>query len=150
MSDARDPDDDPGLPPDFTVEDILGAPLEAHEPGERAPAVAPEQEARAALWELDFALQELEWLRRGEVREQPLVESVARQIALGARHVAAFPVGLGPLPDELRWELGDRFARLVEALDGLPAGWDTHEDVVAAHEQLRSELERRGVDVDVD
>lgn len=145
---ACDPSDDPGLPRDFSVRDILGAPLEAREPEVRRPVVAPEQQARAALWELDFALQELDWLRRGEVREQQLVESVARQIALGARHVEAYPLGLLPLPGDLRAQLADRFSRLADALDDLAPGWRSHEDLTGAHERLRAGLEQRGVDVD--
>ena len=130
------------------MQDLLNAPLLAREPGERSPAVAPEQEARAALWELDFALQELEWLRRDDVRERPLLQSVARQIALGARHVEAFPVSLLPLPDGLRDELADRLERLDDALGDLPPGWAGHEDLLAAHARLRTGLAARGVDVD--
>lgn len=148
MDGSSDPSDEPRLPADFSVQDILGAPLEAREPGERAPAVAPEQEAKAALWELDFALQELEWLRLREVSERPLLQSVARQIVLGARHVETFPVALLPLPDALREELAERFERLGDALDELPPGWAGHEDLLGAHARLRAGLRERGVDVD--
>lgn len=138
-------DDDALRPPaDFTVEDILRA---ARPPAEPGPEEL-EREARSALWELDFALQEIEWLRREGVREGALMRSIISQIRYGTRHLGRFPAAPGALPDELREELGERFARLTEELDALPDSWAAHEDLLAALAQLRAALERRGVELD--
>lgn len=152
MSDCDDPGEPRHLPADFSVEDILRAPLEAREPAPSRPGgspVAPDQLARAALWELDFALQELEWFRREGVEERPLLQSVARQIVTGTVHVERFPIDDLPMPEDLEEALADRFARLGDALEDLPPGWAGHEDLRQAYSCLRSSLERRGV-VDVD
>lgn len=136
------------MPADFSVEDILRAPLGAREPPPRPEPVQPDQEARAALWELDFAIQELEWFRREGVDERPLLQSVARQIVTGTVHVEHFPLERLPLPEDLNDALADRFLRLTEALEDLPPGWVGHEDLARAHSCLRNSLERRGVEVD--
>lgn len=145
----HDPSEQPELPADFSVEDILRAPLRAREPEEALAAALrrSEDEVRSALWELDFALQELEWLRRGAVGEGQLVRSIASQIACTARNVERFPLDHLPLPEDLCEELAERFARLTEAIGDMPAEWAGHEDIAAAHERLRVHLERRGVDV---
>jgi hypothetical protein len=136
--------DDPELPDDFTVEDILRAPLESG----RASAIDPAREARGALWELDFALQQLAWFQREGVQERPLLESIAQQLTYGTRSVERFPTGAPGLPAELAMELAERFARLTEALDALPPGWAGHEDLLLAHARLRTSLGQRGVDLD--
>jgi hypothetical protein len=138
-------DDDAVRPPDdFTVEDILRAPPPPAEPGPEELA----REARSALWELDFALQEIDWLRREGVREGRLVRSIISQIQYGTRHLGRFPAAPGPLPDDLCEELRERFARLTEELEALPTGWVGHEDLLGAHARLRAVLERRGVELD--
>jgi hypothetical protein len=148
-------DEEPRLPREFDVEDILSAPLEAREPegdeGARrppSPRVAPEQEARAALWELDFALQELDWLQHGQVHEHAMIQSIVSQILYAVRNVSGFPVDDLPMPDDLNDELAERFGRLTEAIEDLPSEWADHEDVHAAHARLRSQLALRGVEVD--
>jgi hypothetical protein len=146
VSDPHDPGNVPRLPADFSVEDILRVPAAAREPA-APPRVEPDQEARAALWELDFALQELHWFRRKGVDEQPLLQSVARQIAVATAHVGRFPLPALPMPADLSDALADRFARLSDALEDLPPGWSGHEDLVQAHSRLRSALDQRDVDV---
>lgn len=139
------------LPEDFSVEDILRTPVEAREPAappSGAVPIEPDQEARAALWEFDFALQELDWLRREGVDERRLLQSVAHQIATATAHIESFPLELLPMPEDLVEALADRFARISDALEDLPPGWIGHEDLMLAHGRLRSNLERRGVDVD--
>jgi hypothetical protein len=144
--------DDPGNeqrpPADFSVEDILRAPRWGREPDEAAAARRQHvSEARAALWELDFALQELEWLRRGAAREALLVRSIASQIDRTAGGLAGFPPDDLPLPDDLREALAERFARLAEAIRDLPDEWVDDEAIAAARDRLRAHLEVRGVDV---
>lgn len=146
----QDPDDAPRLPADFTVEDILRTPARPGEPTS-LPAggarVDPAQEATAALWELDFAIQELAWFRREGVDERPLLQSVARQLTTATVLVERFPLQYLPLPVELSVALSERFERLSDALEDLPAGWSGHEDLARAHAHLRGSLERRDVDV---
>lgn len=148
VSDSDDSRHGPRLPADFSVDDILRAPLGASEPVPGGLPVGADQEARAALWELDFALQELTWFRHEGVDEGPLLQSVARQIVRGAVQVERFPLEQLPLPDDLNEALAERFARLSDALEELPSGWVGHEDVVRAHSCLRNSLECRDVQVD--
>jgi hypothetical protein len=136
---------EPRLPDDFSVEDIVRAGRPETPP---PPRVAPADEARGALWEMDFAIQQLGWFERTGVRAPMLARSVANQLLTTARNVERFPVAWLPLPDDLRHELGERFARLSDALSGLPDEWADHAEIVAAHERLRARLEERGVDVD--
>lgn len=145
----HDSSDQPELPADFSVEDILRAPLRARDPEEALAAALrqSEDEVRSALWELDFAVQELEWLRRGAVREEQLVRSIVSQIVYSARNVERFPLDHLPLPEDLCEELSERFARLTEAIGDMPAESTGHDDIAAAHERLRAHLELRGVDV---
>lgn len=135
-------DDDLRPPEDFTVEDILRA-----APARPGPARLA-REARSALWELDFALQEIDWLRREGVREGTLVRSIVCQIRYGARHLGHFSAAPGQLPGDLCDELSERFARLTNELDALPPGWAGHEDLRGALAQLRAGLERCGVELD--
>lgn len=139
---AADDDDAVRPPDDFTVEDILRAARAGPGPDELA------RDARSALWELDFALQEIDWLRREGVREGTLVRSIVCQIRYGARQLGRFSAAPGRLPDDLCDELGERFARLTDELDALPPGWAGHEDLRGALEQLRAGLERCGVELD--
>lgn len=150
MSDPLDPHDAPRLPAHFSIDDILRAPSEAREPAPLpvgGARVEPAQEARAALWELDFALQELDWFRREGVDERALLQSVARQITTATTHVERFPLQSLPMPADLSEALARRFERLSDALADLPPGWTGHEDLVRAHSRLQSNLDRRGVDV---
>lgn len=150
MHDSQDPDDAPRLPADFSVEDILRTPLSAREPASLSAGgarVDPVQEAAAALWELDFALQELAWFRREDVDERPLLQSVARQLTTATLLVERFPLQHLPLPADLSEALSERFERLSDALEDLPVGWSGHEDLARAHVHLRGSLERRNVDV---
>jgi hypothetical protein len=150
MSDPLDPRDAPRLPADFSIDDILRVPAEAREPAPPpvcGARVEPAQEARAALWELDFAVQELAWFRREGVDERPLLQSVARQITTATMHVERFPLQSLPMPADLSEALAERFERLSDALADLPPGWFGHEDLGRARSRLQSNLDRRGVDV---
>jgi len=136
----------PRLPDDFGVEDILAAPRLAREPS--ATRVDPGAEARAALWEIDFALQQLEWLAHASpIREDDVVASVAAQIDYATRNVTRFPVDDLPLPEELAEELADRFRWLSDAIDRMPEEWARDERVRTAQERLHSQLALRDVDV---
>jgi hypothetical protein len=155
--------DEPRLPDDFTVEDLVGAPLDPSarhpaEPWREPPEEEPPEgepaedraarEARGALWEIDFALQELEWLGRGVARGEQLVQSIVSQILYAVQSVERAPPAEEVLPDELRGQLADRFESLTDAIERMPEEWSGHPGVTSAHERLRSGLERRGVDVD--
>lgn len=144
---ARDPRSHPRLPADFSVEDILAAPVEADDCRGNRDARQPEREVRAAVWELDFALQELDWLRQGGAHEAQLVQSIIAQLAYTACYVERFPVSAILLPEDLCDELADRFARLTEAIDVMPSPWSDHDDLREARLRLGTGLKLRGVNV---
>jgi hypothetical protein len=132
---------------EISVDAILRAPMAASDPEQDIVAGRVAEDARSALWELDFALQELEWLAHESAREGPLLASIVSQMIYSARHVERFPVWRLGLPDDLAGDLAERVARLDQAIEELPEHLAADRDLVAAHERLRGSLRLRGVDV---
>jgi hypothetical protein len=133
---------------EISVDAILRAPMAASDPEQDIVSGRVAEDARSAIWELDFALQELEWLTHESAREGPLLASIVSQLIYSARNVERFPVWRLGLPDDLAGELAERVARLDQAIEELPEQLAADQELVAAHERLRGSLRLRGVDVE--
>ena len=140
-----EPDKHSGLPEEFTVEDILRAPPHNPRPLTADDAERAENEARTAVWEMGFAIQEFTWLRAGAARAEALVASITSQLHYSAGCLERYPVDLLPLPDELAATLAERFEQLADEVEHLEPPWAEDVPLQEAYVRLRTSLELRGV-----
>lgn len=111
-----------------------------------------EREAQTALWDLEFALEQLRWLEQTDWSDRRadadlnLLDSVAGQVQRAGQRLARTPAVEGLVPDELLMQLRDAYWRLTGTMDRLPRRWSGRADLGRHCDRLRDALRARGVD----
>lgn len=133
---------------DFSVEDIVDAPLAVYEDDS---GLARAERCRHGLLEalesLDFVLQMLRWSEL-RVERKPLFLGSIANLLLRAAHSARVAVPLAAYaPEDLCRELGERARHLTYGLEHMPDDLALPEGVWRAHRRLLETLQDVGVDI---
>lgn len=133
---------------DFSVEDILDAPLAVYEDdSDLARAERCRHRLLEALESLDFVSQMLRWSEQTVERKPLFLDSIAHLIGRAAGSARLAVPLAAHAPEDLGTKLGERARHLTYRLEHMPDDLPPHEGVWRAHRQLLETLQDLGIDV---